>query len=44
MIMKERDWLLENLYNPHLDVYELTTMGELNTSNTQFLDRETYKR
>lgn len=42
--MKERDWLLENLYNPHLDVYELTTMGELNTSNTQFLDRETYKR
>ena len=44
MIMKERDWLLENLYNPHLDVYELTTMGELNTSNTQFLDRETYRR
>ena len=42
--MKERDWLLENLYNPHLDTYELSTMGELNTSNTQFLDRETYRR
>jgi hypothetical protein len=32
--MAKRDWLLENLNNPNLDVFELTQLGELNTDNT----------
>ena len=33
MIVKH-DWLLENLSNPNLDTFELSTLGELNTDNT----------
>lgn len=40
--MAKRDWLLENLNNPNLDVFELTQLGELNTDNTQFLSKAEY--
>ena len=38
----KHDWLLENLSNPDLDTFELSTLGELNTDNTQFLSKDEY--
>lgn len=40
--MIKHDWLIESIYNPNLDIYELTTLGELDTSNTQFLNKDAY--
>lgn len=40
--MIQHDWLLENLANPDLDIFELTSLGELSTDNTQFLSKEDY--
>ena len=36
------DWLVANVNNPNLDVYDLTTLGDMNTDNTQFMRKEDY--
>lgn len=36
------DWLVANVNNPNLDVYDLTTLGDINTDNTQFMRKEDY--
>jgi hypothetical protein len=28
------DWIVANINNPNLDVYDLTTLGDMNTDNT----------
>jgi MoaA/NifB/PqqE/SkfB family radical SAM enzyme len=32
----------EPLLNPNLDIFELTTLGDLDTENTQFLEKNRY--
>lgn len=40
--MVTHDWILETLENPNLDIFELTTLGDLDTENTQFLEKNRY--
>lgn len=36
------DWIVANINNPNLDVYDLTTLGGMTTDNTQFKSKQEY--
>jgi hypothetical protein len=38
----KHDWLLENIANPDLDTFDLVSLGEIDSANTQFLSRNEY--
>lgn len=40
--MFKNDWIIASLNNPTLDISDLSSVGELNTSNTQFLSKDQY--
>lgn len=42
--MFQKDWILENMANPTYDVSDLVSLGGVDTSNTQFLSKEQYKK
>ena len=39
---QKNDWIVANINNPNLDTYDLITLGDMNTKNTQFLKEEDY--
>jgi hypothetical protein len=40
--MAQNDWIVANINNPNLDTYDLVTLGDMDTSNTQLLKEEDY--
>lgn len=38
----KHDWLLENIANPDLDTFDLVSLGEIDSANTQFLSKNEY--
>lgn len=38
----KNDWIVANVNNPNLDVFDLTMLGDMNTQNTQLLSKDEY--
>ncbi len=38
----KNDWIVANVNNPNLDVFDLTMLGDMDTQNTQLLSKDEY--